>query len=230
MKSKHFLSLVILLTSFAANAQLPDLCGIWYSYQYGCEGAYYETFYIGIYGDSIIATKIIGDPCVTGGHRTWEGIYDSTYFLVEYYVGQVGNPNCCSATNYITVYDSMHVEVGNGINMYKYTCEQCDSINVVPQDYGLPCYCKNTLANSSIFSEKTATFPNPFTTQLQIQYTITQPGELIMYDALGRKVKSCSLPSSQKTLQLSLSELRAGIYLVAINSGGQSFTQKVVKE
>lgn len=72
--------------------------------------------------------------------------------------------------------------------------------------------------------------PNPFTTQLQIQYTITQPGELMVYDALGRKVKSCSLPSNQKTFQFSLAELPTGVYLVAINSGGESYTEKVVKQ
>jgi len=52
----------------------------------------------------------------------------------------------------------------------------------------------------------------------------------MVYDALGRKVKSCSLPSNQKIVQLSLAGLSAGIYLIAINSGGETFAEKVVKQ
>jgi len=72
--------------------------------------------------------------------------------------------------------------------------------------------------------------PNPFTTYLQLHYTLNQPGELMVYDALGRKIKSYTLAASQKTFELSMAEFPAGVYLVAVNSGGQAFGEMVVKE
>lgn len=135
-----------------------------------------------------------------------------------------------SEYNYIAIgnfFDNEYTDtVGPDINIpvcYYYIDAVCLSIDT------LSCYPHDGLdpINENFFA---FIYPNPFATQLQIQYTITQPGELAVYDALGRKVKSCSLPSHHKTFQLSLAELPAGIYLVAINSGEEWFTEKVVKQ
>ncbi|HYV92908.1 MAG TPA: T9SS type A sorting domain-containing protein [Chitinophagales bacterium] len=72
--------------------------------------------------------------------------------------------------------------------------------------------------------------PNPTTSTLQLHYTLTQPGELMMFDALGRKVKSSTLTSNQSTFKLSVAELPAGVYLVAVESKGKWWREKLVKE
>jgi len=52
----------------------------------------------------------------------------------------------------------------------------------------------------------------------------------MVYDALGRKVKSYTLAVGQNTFELSVAELPAGVYLVVVNSGGRVLGEKVVKE
>jgi len=47
----------------------------------------------------------------------------------------------------------------------------------------------------------------------------------MVYNALGRKIKSYTLAANNKTFDLSVAELPAGIYLVAVDRG-----EMVVKE
>jgi hypothetical protein len=232
---KQFLLVIgiCFLPSFL-KAQLYNLCGVWYSYEYICTNpTHYELFSINQMGDSVVCTKIIGDSCVTDGHISWEGIYDSSQFTILLYSGSPGAPNSGSSFNPLLVIDSMHLFVAQYINMYRYTDLQLDSLNIQLSDYGLDCNRNMGQINLTVSNNFIFLYPNPVETQLTIDLTTTPISlwaTLRVYDVQGRKIV---LPTTftNTRAQLNTTSLVDGFYTVKITNSktGESKEGKFVK-
>lgn len=127
--SISFLLSIAVLNSFS---QSYDLCGIWLAYNYECPSDTFNTEVIEIQhnGDEVIATKIIGDDCVTTGHITWQGTYDKDTFDVVMTIGIPSNPNGGTIPSTMIVIDSNRIQNGAFVYFIRASCEQIDSMQL----------------------------------------------------------------------------------------------------
>ena len=74
-------------------------------------------------------------------------------------------------------------------------------------------------------------FPNPAHDQLEIKLSHSVPADLVLlYDMEGRRVKELSFANSDQAINLNISDLQSGIYMVLIRTGSELLTKKFVKE
>lgn len=119
--------------------QLPNLCGLWIGKGYQCYTvdangimSFYtldEVIWIEQNGETVIATKITGDGCVTAGQITWQGEYTKNPFDVKVTLGAPMAPNSAFEFTTITVVDSKLIELPyGGVKFIKASCSQIDSL------------------------------------------------------------------------------------------------------
>jgi gliding motility-associated-like protein len=159
MKSTLFI-LCFFYAFLNGKAQLIDLCGVWRAEGYGCYymEAGYATFYypsqyiyIEHYDTYTIATKIVGDGCVTSGNITWEGYFISNPFRVMAKAGNPLEPNSQLVNGFITVIDSETIELFPwGVIYFKMDCKEIDKAGLMLDSLDL--YCKPLIVNGTDFA------------------------------------------------------------------------------
>ncbi|MCA9750042.1 MAG: T9SS type A sorting domain-containing protein, partial [Romboutsia sp.] len=100
----------------------------------------------------------------------------------------------------------------------------CYESNAAMQDY---VSCIYTLSANNFEIENLKLYPNPFETNLNIQYT-QQIEALEIFDVLGQTYYK-SNPNLNETI-LDLNWLNAGVYFIKITSGDSSATYKIIKK
>ncbi|GAB3527954.1 hypothetical protein GCM10027443_05090 [Pontibacter brevis] len=79
-------------------------------------------------------------------------------------------------------------------------------------------------------------YPNPFTTDATVQFTLTDAGEvsLELYDVQGRRVRSlykgAAEANATRSFELSAEGLTRGVYIIRLVTGAKVITQKIVLE
>src|SRR5436190_5856484 len=143
-----FQILFLSLLSLSGFSQTPNLCGIWYSDQYECpQGVFHHEIFSISQSNSnlVIATKTKGDSCVTTGHTTFYGLFDSSAFKVTIWGGYPKMPNAFPENATLKVIDSTHLLLlarrTDSTNIYKYNDKQLADLQIKPSDYGLCCNC-----------------------------------------------------------------------------------------
>jgi hypothetical protein len=76
-------------------------------------------------------------------------------------------------------------------------------------------------------------FPNPFNPVTQIKFTLSETNKttLVIYDIIGRKIKSLinsTMDAGEYTVDFNASELASGTYIYALRSGPNSLKKKMV--
>lgn len=135
---KYIIIIFVLFNSINSVAQLSNLCGVWLStYQcYSNSGGFLnfyfksEVIFIKHNGDYTIATKIIGDDCVTDGQITWQGTYNQNPFTATLTLGSPDNPGSTSAPTNVTVISPDTIRLQWGQVFTKATCDQIGELNL----------------------------------------------------------------------------------------------------
>lgn len=75
--------------------------------------------------------------------------------------------------------------------------------------------------------------PNPMFSLAKMQFNLTQPSmvQLILYDALGRKVRdilNCAVAKSLHTIQFDRADLSSGTYFLVFKKDSESRVVKIV--
>ena len=74
-------------------------------------------------------------------------------------------------------------------------------------------------------------YPNPVKDRIYFENPEdSNPLEINFYDVLGKQVKRNFLSSAMAQSGMDVSELKRGVYLVQIDNGSRSFTQKLIKD
>ncbi len=78
-----------------------------------------------------------------------------------------------------------------------------------------------------------APYPNPFNSTTRIDYSLNQAGRisLALYDLSGRQIRVLvdqTLPSGRHSAVLQASDIPAGLYIIRLNSGQMTSSQKVL--
>ncbi|TND08665.1 MAG: PKD domain-containing protein [Bacteroidetes bacterium] len=109
---------------------------------------------------------------------------------------------------------------GGGNNLY------IDDINIVSP---------NSISDPSTMLENFIVFPNPAKDNAMISMTLNsgQDVQLKVYDMIGREMSTLSkgnLPAGTHDFNLATSGFAKGVYLVHLNVGGKTLTQKLIVE
>ncbi len=83
------------------------------------------------------------------------------------------------------------------------------------------------LSNDEILQSELTIFPNPTDDVLYLTIDSFRPGDLKIYDASGRIVKSLNLDSDQTTIDVS--NIRSGIYMLTTTNDLGSISRKFIK-
>ncbi|WP_257883401.1 T9SS type A sorting domain-containing protein [Hymenobacter sp. DG01] len=73
-------------------------------------------------------------------------------------------------------------------------------------------------------------YPNPFTTELQVQVPAGSAATLRLLDLTGRSVYAQHVPAAQTSLTLTPPALQPGVYLLEWRSGGQVERTRLLKQ
>lgn len=96
--------------------------------------------------------------------------------------------------------------------------------------FSLPVAAESTVLPAQL--ELSAAWPNPFTAQLTIPFTVPQPGtvDVEIFDMLGRRVAvlmDSPLPAGEHRVSWEPKSLGAGIYAIRLSTGGHVLTRMV---
>lgn len=87
-----------------------------------------------------------------------------------------------------------------------------------------------TISINSIARKTLQISPNPATTTLQLNLTLTAPSPLIITDALGRVVKEIMLDAAATHTIISTADLVSGVYFLTVTTPDHVFSSKLVIE
>jgi len=88
-----------------------------------------------------------------------------------------------------------------------------------------------TTASVNTFDVEAFTISNPVNNQLTIKGATAKVKELSLYSVLGNKVLSQSVNSNNQDLNLNVSGLSTGLYIVEMTGfNGERFTKKIIKQ
>ncbi|PHQ28698.1 T9SS type A sorting domain-containing protein [Leeuwenhoekiella nanhaiensis] len=74
-------------------------------------------------------------------------------------------------------------------------------------------------------------YPNPVKDRLFFESpSLSNSLDITFYDVLGKKVKQDKVSSALASSGLDVSTLKRGVYLIQIDNGSRSFTQKLIKD
>lgn len=157
--------IIFIVLSSHLYAQNHNLCGIWIGHNYPCDTVdanglahfYYKNEIIEISqnGTNVVATKIVGDHCVTDGNITWQGTYVSDTFNVIYTLGSYLYPNSSSNIGQIFVINDNRIETPYGFYFTRADCNQIDSMEINSTQISIDCL------NCELFQK--LKMPNVFT-------------------------------------------------------------------
>ncbi len=96
--------------------------------------------------------------------------------------------------------------------------------------------CRVTAETSAenLTPEEMTVYPNPFTDQFDVAYTVESPATVVLsvYDAAGRKLKTmtdqCSI-SGRQVVHVDASTFSAGLYVCIVQAGDRVMMRKLVK-
>jgi hypothetical protein len=97
-----------------------------------------------------------------------------------------------------------------------------------------PVFKDSELDIGSNLEQDFSAYPNPSTTTLNLEYSLNeaQPVQLILFNAMGKKVKevtNSNHSSGVYKVQVSLEDLPAGIYFIKYTCGKEEQTKKITK-
>jgi len=224
---KNIIIILVLFVSNSSFAQLSDLCGIWLGYNYQCytvssDGSlnFYtktEVILIEHNGDFTVATKIIGDDCVTDGQITWQGNYDQNPFPVTFTLGDPSSPGSVTAGGSITVIDSDHIELSVGVKFIKATCHQIDSLNLnlVTLNIGcIDCSFDATIEMPNVFTPNYDGINDLF---IPIRYKNIAEANMKIYNRWGNLVYTSDQVINGWNGKIKNKECPDGIYFWIVN-------------
>ena len=236
---KYITVILLLLTSNSAFSQLSDLCGVWLGYNYQCYTIlpdsslnFYtktEVILIEHNGDSTVATKIIGDDCVTDGQITWQGNYNQNPFSASVTLGSPSSSGISSTEGMITVVNPNRIQSSFGVTFVKAKCSQIDSLNLNLDSLNLECnYCQ---------TDATIVMPNVFTPNSDgvndlfapIVYNGITKSSIKIFNRWGNLVytsNDLNLGWNGKTKSNDCSE---GVYFWIINYDGENSKKTSIK-
>lgn len=83
---------------------------------------------------------------------------------------------------------------------------------------------------TGVLRESFSLFPNPAKDHLQINLNLSEAGpiQVQLIDMMGRSIKALRLPSGVITETIDISRIKSGIYLIRVDAGDESFTEKVI--
>jgi Secretion system C-terminal sorting domain len=166
-------------------------------------------------------------------HLSWatEQEINSNYFEVEHSTdgvnfSSIGKIYASGYSSKLTAYKFDDVKAAAGINYYR--------LRMVDKD--------GVFAYSNITSVKvtvkgffvTGVYPSPFTDKLSISLSSENAGQAVirLSDLTGRKVTSQAVTVNKGVTTVSLNNLgtlSAGMYVVEVSCGGNTYTQKIMK-
>lgn len=128
-----------------------DVCGYWYSENYGV-GPPVQYFSIDMVGELMVCTKVLGDPYVPTGAVTWRGIPSACSFPGQVFAtNSVGGP--LSALNcQIEIVSTDHIIV-NGVGILHFYRSNTGHLDHVGVDYSaFPVSCIDCSPFPNIFT------------------------------------------------------------------------------
>ena len=70
-------------------------------------------------------------------------------------------------------------------------------------------------------------WPNPAQNSIQVTIKNSQAGDIQLTNMMGQEIKREAVPAGQPAVIFDLTNLPNGVYLLKVNSGGQSLTQEI---
>ncbi len=85
------------------------------------------------------------------------------------------------------------------------------------------------ISENEIFGQKISLYPNPTAGQIKVRVAVNslESINIVLMDISGRSIKHLSLDNSQESVDLDLSELSAGVYLLQFQQKGLSTIKKI---
>lgn len=90
-------------------------------------------------------------------------------------------------------------------------------------------YPDATIEVGLLAKEELKLFPNPVSNKLYVMYNVHENSELIIYDLLGKPFLRRLISNSNNQVELDVSELPCGDYLLVLSSGNKNVSKKFIK-
>jgi PKD repeat protein len=206
------------------------------SHAYAAAGVYNVTLSDTIFGwnmncasDTTIALNVIDAP--VGGlvlsNDTVDATNDSLFVTLSgSSVGNTCTVDFGDGTVISTCTDTFHVYTVAGTYMVDYVisngiCTDTVTDTVVVEN---PVGISTINANNRI-----SIYPNPAKDQLTFNVNTPSNNEtsIFVYSAVGKLVKTITIPASQASFQMSLEELSSGVYYIKVSDQNFNTTQKI---
>ncbi len=115
---------------------------------------------------------------------------------------------------------------------YDYYCDGLPRSEIYENRRVLYEYTEGTICLDAIENLEMTIFPNPTTGYLLINTVLLQTGEVVvnLYDTFGRLVLRKQVDYRTESIELDVSELPNGIYMVNLRGSGKSKTRKLLLE
>jgi hypothetical protein len=90
----------------------------------------------------------------------------------------------------------------------------------------------SNLENETSLEKTISVFPNPTESSITIslEESISNKGELYVYDILGSTVLNIPLQIKERSFNVDMSNLTSGVYFVHLHIDGSSVTKKIIKK
>lgn len=96
-----------------------------------------------------------------------------------------------------------------------------------------PQVCRYSVATNEVAAINAHVYPNPVSNQLTVDYSaknLSEKGTLVIQDVLGKTVHQQILDAATPSVNVNVSGLNAGIYLLSIQAEGKkNYVKKIVK-
>src|SRR5688572_6751827 len=103
-------------------------------------------------------------------------------------------------------------------------------------EYSLPAARTSLLAAETPLVNQPTVYPNPFTTHTNIHFYATEsgPATVELYTVIGTKVKTLFAGDVVKgqaySVEVAEAQFPKGIYIYSVNSGGQKYSGRIIKQ
>jgi hypothetical protein len=174
-------------------------------------------------------TKTTNGQGVTEGGSSGSPLYDNQGRLVGTLTG--GDSRC----------DTAHINLPDYYGMFSYSWDKNGTDSTEVLKYWLDPDSTNVMSlngwalgvEENVNNEWVAMYPNPVTNQLNIRMAAgaTKSLKVTLYDILGNLQYQRALGFNEnREIQVDVSELSPGIYVVMVNDGNRQVVRKVIKE
>lgn len=132
------------------------------------------------------------------------GEMDSSFHAIFFRNGTQGNGDIC-----IT---------------YKIFNANDESESVTVRAYYGACLTASIAENTE--NSSVSAFPNPASNLVNIKYNVTGEAQLLISDITGKTIKNIRLNNNTQSVQVDVSDLKAGVYIYSIQSGSKRIVSK----